>query len=755
MKNKFYIFVILFLFWQLESTKAQDQNTIVVDSHKPIRLKGTQMGFLIDSLHQYHFEAIREEKGAAFVPLAQDVPNLANTTATIWVKMVIQKKIEPDIILEIANPLLDSLDFFTPQPDGSFQKVELGAKKPFAQRLFLLNNFVLPLPFQKQGESQTFYLRIRSEYPIELPIQIQTLQTLAEANQKQDTAMGIYIGFMIVMAIYNFFIFLSVRDKTYLFYIGYVVCLGFLYANFKGYAYHFVWADLPQINYYIPLLVSLTSIFILLFARSFLETYKKYRKISIGIYILIAIFSLLSILNLAGLYAISAPLSQLFSLLMAVFLLVTASYCYLTGLKIARFYLLAWTAFLVGVIAFMLQVMGVLPTTPFTQNAALFGSALEVVLLSFALADRINAYKKQKEMAQKEALAKKEENERLIREQNQLLEQKVNEATEELKMANEELNSTNEELNANLETIQQQHLIIAERSDELTALNEELHSTNEELNATVEMVKKQNNLIEEKNRHITDSLRYARTIQNAILPFEERMELYLKEYFVFYRPKDIVSGDFYWISDLKGKVYLAVADCTGHGVPGAFTSMIGSAALDALIDRNELENPAEILEALHQIIRKSLKQDNNANADGMDIALCVLEYLPEEKCKVAFAGARRPLRYFKAQEQKLYEIKGTNRSIGGYSRKKETRPFEYEEIILEKDDVFYINSDGFADQNNAQDDKFGSHRLKRLYQEIGALPLPLQKQKIEAAFEAHIGNEPQRDDITLLAVKIK
>ncbi|WP_338793503.1 7TM diverse intracellular signaling domain-containing protein [Bernardetia sp. MNP-M8] len=435
---------------------------------------------------------------------------------------------------------------------------------------------------------------------------------------------------------------------------------------------------MPIFNFYIPVVSSTAIIFMLLFARTFLELKNNNPILDKIFYVLVGLSVISVILGLIGIYDISAKIGQLTVVLIAIYLLGTSIYLLIKGYKPARFFLVAWFAYLIELIVFILQLNAVIPNTWFTDNSVLFGSAIEVVLLSFALADRINVYKKQKEEAQKEALEKTKENEKLVVEQNKVLAIKVKEATEELSISNEELNSTNEELNAMLETVQKQKDTIEERSaeiesinEEIKATNEELNSTNEELYSTVETVKQQNKLIADANRSITDSLRYAQTIQDAILPFEERMDSHLKDYFTFYRPKDIVSGDFYWLTDLKGKVYLAVADCTGHGVPEAFMSMIGSAALDALVDRNELEAPDDILAELHLTIQKALKQENSTNDDGMDVGLCVIEYLTNGRCKILFSGAKRPLYYYKKSTQELIEIRGTRQSIGGYSKKEE------------------------------------------------------------------------------------
>ncbi len=753
-----YIYIVFAYFI---SYSVYSQNIISFSEETElIELDGKKVTFFEDKEHRYSLKKILAQSDTLFKEVEQDIPNFANTTSIVWGKFSVKNVTQKQLLFELANPLLDNWTFFYSNSDNSYDSLNLGAKQIFSTRPFQLNNFVIPLSFESDNQTKTFYFKVRSEYPIELPMKIATSKKLTETNHVYDILYGIYFGFLIVMTLYNFFIFISTRDKTYFYYVLYISSIVVLYGNFKGYSFQFLWGNIPSLNYYLPTLVSLVSIFILLFSTSFLNTKKLFKKTHITAYIFMGVFMLLVILNLAQQYGIAAPISQVFSLLLSFYILFVAFYSYFKGVKIARFFALAWFVFLVGLIIFMLQVLGVIASTPLTQNAVIIGSAIEVVLLSFALADRINVYKKQKEEAQQEALETTKAHKKLVTEQNKVLEVKIKEATEELSISNKELNSSNEELNAMLETVQDQKNTIQERSAEIEAINEEIKATNEELNSTneelystVETVKTQNKLIADANRSITDSLRYAQTIQDAILPFEERMEKYLKSYFTFYCPKDIVSGDFYWLTDLNGKTYLAVADCTGHGVPGAFMSMIGSAALDALVDRNELEAPNKILEELHLTIQKALKQKNSTNDDGMDIGICVLEYLPNGGCKILFSGAKRPIYYYKETTKELIEIKGTRQSIGGYSKKQRIE-FEVNELILEKGDCFYLCSDGYADQNNHKDIKFGSHHLKKLIHEVAHLSMDKQGEIIKQRFDDHKGKEPQRDDIAMIGVRI-
>ncbi|WP_291723634.1 7TM diverse intracellular signaling domain-containing protein [Bernardetia sp.] len=714
--------VLLFL---CQSLEAQSEKNISCNTTEKIYSVADKMLYLEDTTSQFISNPKQVlDLQSNFVSNNGNVLNFANTQSAFWFRFEVERKIDEKIYLEINNPMLDSILLFEKIENELKLLGESGAAFDFQKRevQYTEPNFLLPL---LENEKKTFYLYIKSNFPTQTTVTIGTAKKLFEEQHPFDVAIGIYIGIMLVMGFYNLFVLFSIRDRLYLYYVVYVFGICLVYTMFKGYSFEFLWANTANINYYVPPISSLVVFFMLLFARRFLELPKNAPRLDKIIFVLLFLNAVSIIIGVLGIYGLSAILGQLAVILMAVYLLATTIYLLVKGYKPARFFLIAWFAYLVGLIIFILQLNAAIPHNWFTNNAILAGSALEVMLLSLALADRINVYKKQKDKAQKEILKKTLENENLIKEQNKVLETKVQEATEDLKVTNEELLSTNEELN----------------------------SINEELIATVETVKKQHKVIEDANRNITDSLRYAQTIQDAILPFEERMSLHLHEYFTFYRPKDIVSGDFYWLTDLKGKIFLAVADCTGHGVPGAFMSMIGSAALDALVDRNELEEPDKILEELHITIQKALKQQNTTNDDGMDIGLCIMEYLDDGKCKIRFSGAKRPLYYFQKSTQQIHEIRGTRQSIGGYSKKARI-DFEVNELILEKGDSFYLCSDGYADQNDLTDRKFGSHYLKKMLQEIAILPMKEQGRIVKENFDEHKGNQPQRDDVAIIGVRI-
>jgi serine phosphatase RsbU (regulator of sigma subunit) len=258
-----------------------------------------------------------------------------------------------------------------------------------------------------------------------------------------------------------------------------------------------------------------------------------------------------------------------------------------------------------------------------------------------------------------------------------------------------------------------------------------------------------NKTLEYKNEQILSSIRYAKTIQNAILPKENILDLMNIENFILYEPKDIVSGDFYWFENVGQKVFIIVADCTGHGVPGAMISMMGNMILNDLILREKIFDPAKILERLDKDLVKALGQDSEESfsQDGMDISIIVFD---SEKMKLEFAGASRPI--YVVKNNGLTEIKGDRLHIGGFNKKKE-KIFTNHIINIEEEQYFYLATDGFGDQIGTNGKKFGSKKLKRTLEKLD-LPLNEQKHNLNKIINEHKGYQEQRDDITILGFKI-
>jgi len=271
------------------------------------------------------------------------------------------------------------------------------------------------------------------------------------------------------------------------------------------------------------------------------------------------------------------------------------------------------------------------------------------------------------------------------------------------------------------------------------------------------ILEKKNVEIAKKNKKIIDSIRYAQTIQQAILPIKSNIDKYF-DWFVIFQPKDIVSGDFYWFNHFEesGKSVFAVIDCTGHGVPGAFMSMIGNRLLIEAVKEKEIINPVDILEEIDARIRIALMQDETSNNDGMDICVCTLEYVNGNECKVDFAGAKRPLFFSDMKVGKMKHVKGTVRGIGGKKRLREKPKKEFVEhsIVLNKGEMLYLTTDGFFDLQSPNRKKFGRVNFMNLLEQHYNKSLPEQKDALMDALHLHKGSEFQIDDITILGIKL-
>lgn len=263
---------------------------------------------------------------------------------------------------------------------------------------------------------------------------------------------------------------------------------------------------------------------------------------------------------------------------------------------------------------------------------------------------------------------------------------------------------------------------------------------------------KANKKIEEQNKNIRSSINYAKRIQEAMLPKTEQYPVF-KDSFIFFKPRDTVSGDFYWMSEIKNggntDIAFAAVDCTGHGVPGAFMSMIGIKALNGLINRG-LSETNFMLDALDHEIRTALRQEVSGNNDGMDIALCI--YREKEKT-LEFSGAKNPLVY--VQNHELFKIKGDTHSIGGRQKNSASFHFKKHQIRIEKPTVLYLFSDGYKDQfGGTGNTKFLSKKLNRLLLQIHELPMAEQMNILQKTIDEWKGSHQQTDDILVMGLKL-
>lgn len=263
-------------------------------------------------------------------------------------------------------------------------------------------------------------------------------------------------------------------------------------------------------------------------------------------------------------------------------------------------------------------------------------------------------------------------------------------------------------------------------------------------------IEKQRDEIADKNRSITDSIEYASRIQTAVLPSQEFAQEILPEHFILFRPRDIVSGDFYWMTKKGNNLVVIAADCTGHGVPGAFMSMLGVSFLNEIVNRHEVTSADVILNSLRADIKKTMGQKGKEGEakDGMDIALCIVD---QENMKMQYAGAYNPLYLFRNNE--LIEYKADRMPIGIYVKEKES--FTNNIIDLQKGDVFYIASDGYQDQFGGEDgQKFKTKNYKELLLDIHQKPMAEQREILNRRIDEWRGKWEQVDDIIILGIRI-
>ncbi len=675
------------------------------------------------------------------------VPNFSFTTANVWCKIVVHNQTDyVDWQIHIGNPVLDTVTFYIPTDSTGYETTTMGYYFPFNHRIIKTVSFIRPFHLSK-NETITCFVKIQCEKILNFPIQISTDKRFMKFSHDTALAIGIYLGLILIMIIYNLFVFFSVRDRSYLYYVLYILFIGLTNADLKGTAFAYLWPYSPWINPYLPILSGTSGVFALLFLHKFLDIGKTINfYVTLFWYVLMVLYSAVIFTALFGLTTLSVKIVLMCTLVASAYGMAVGIYLMWKKYKPAKYFLIAWIWVVIGAVVYILVDLDVIAYNFFTGNAVVIGSALEVIFLSFALADKINSMRKERQIAQKQVVETLIENERLIKEQNTVLEQKVKERTAEIEAQKQEMSKQRDDLLILNQKINQQNEEISSQSDFVKWYNDELIAKNEEITNIVADVTY-------KNKQITGSINYALTIQQAILPDLKRTKLYF-ENFTIYKPKDIVSGDFYWYSSLENKQYVAVIDCTGHGVPGAFMSLISFNLMNDIVKVFKISSPKEILERLDVELRKALKQNNNGNNDGMEMSLCCIEPEPNASYLITYVGAKSDATLYISATQSIEILKADRRSIGGFTNKKPAL-YNNKTFIVNKNDVIYLYSDGFIDQNAPNRKRLGSAKLQEIIKMAAAQDISEQETIFETEFRNYAQGEELRDDVTLLALKFK
>jgi len=297
-----------------------------------------------------------------------------------------------------------------------------------------------------------------------------------------------------------------------------------------------------------------------------------------------------------------------------------------------------------------------------------------------------------------------------------------------------------EKANALLEI---QKEVVEEKNTELNAQNEEINAQNEKLTV-------QRDQLSEQNNSINESILYAKRIQTAVLPRQVYIDEILPENFILFKPRDEVSGDFYWVKQISGFIVIAAADCTGHGVPGAILSMLGMSFLSEIAQKRKITEANKVLNELRKKIKQALRQTGKKGEadDGMDIALCVLD---TKTNMLQYSGANNPL--YLIQNGEFKEIKADRMPIGYYPNEKPT--FTNHEIQLKDGDVFFLFSDGYMDQFGGEKGfKYKSSNFQQFLFEHHSRPMILQKELLEQELKNWMKGHEQTDDILVMGVRV-
>ncbi|MDX9751691.1 MAG: 7TM diverse intracellular signaling domain-containing protein [Flavobacteriales bacterium] len=410
--------------------------------HSPI---GLDLAIYHDSTEQATLYEVATK--VRFTPLAVDVPNLGVGTGAHWLRTTISNASEsPTIVLLLDNPEIDHVDVHVVHDGRPLHNATAGLGEPAKTGIRNEPGLIFDLPIGP-GQTADLYIRLQSNKQLIVPVILETVEQNRRTLSLRNIARGTFMGIIAALVLYNFLIFLAIRDRSYLRYVVYILLVGLTQLTMFGVTPALLWPDNTWVAMNASLLLTLaTATAASEFARSFLETRRATPWMDRGTRVFYGMFAVGAVLYTTGNPVLGYQLSQAMAGIFAFYVLIMILRTWRRGNRQAGLFLLAWAVFLLGTLVFVLKDMGMLPYNQLTIYTMPVGSALEGILLSLVLADRINILRREKEQSQALALATSRENERIIREQNTLLEIKVRERTRDLEQSNEHLKRTQTQL---------------------------------------------------------------------------------------------------------------------------------------------------------------------------------------------------------------------------------------------------------------------------------------------------------------------
>jgi serine phosphatase RsbU (regulator of sigma subunit) len=678
------LFALSFFGIGLESGYAQTDFHVhtLQNTPKPFSI-GRFITFYEDTHNQLSFDEVRQQR---FTGKDAEIPNFNITKSTIWGKIAFTTKESADWYMCLDPATYNEIRFYSSNNGGSWQEEQFGNAFPNAKRPLAVNHYYHRLHLQP-GDTFLVYFRIQDYYPMQLDMKVGSLEAFIVSDHNANLYDGICYGIMLMMLLYNLYLYITQRTVIYLYYVMYIFFSMCFTAYLTGYALHFP-EPLMVIIHFAPIVPPAGfGIFGLLFTlKLFNEALGKRLKRVIVIFMFIAGADMV-MSAIPSLVYLSENIIQPLGLILGILCITSAITAVRKKQSSGIYYLVGFGAYMLSLFYLILTAQGVLVANSFTWHALVTGSALESIMLSFALGDKVKVILREKEKAQEDALHQAMENERLVKGQNAILEQKVKERTLEL---------------------------------------------------------------EEKNKEILDSIHYARTIQQTLLAQAAFLQEHLPEHFVFFKPKDIVSGDFYWSTVIhepgpaQGDVYLAVCDSTGHGVPGAFMSLLNISFLNEAINEKNIFEPNEVFNHVRERLIDTISKEGGK--DGMD---GILVRIDAQRKKVQYAAANNsPVL---VHNNELTILNADKMPVGKGER---TGTFVLYEIDVQPGDTLYLYTDGYADQfGGPKGKKFKYKQLDDLIFGNHQRSSEEQKQLLEQTFTEWKGNLEQIDDVLVIGIR--
>lgn len=639
-----------------------------------------------------------------FTPV-NGVPTFGFSESDHWLKLRVFNFSDrtEERLLEVTNPILNECSLYEVDGNGVKELYRTGDQFDFNSRPVDHRNYLFPLVIEP-NDSRELLLKVSTAgEQLQVPMRLLERDEWIEKDGTERVLRGVYFGIILFVLIFNLFLYVIIRERSSLFYVVYIAALFMLQLSLSGFAFEYLW---PRSGYLAnvanPLFASVSIFALIRFTQSFLNLKNFYPRINTSLDVmggLVAINSLLSLIHTPLTFRVSVLAINILALILNVAIIPIVLLVIKKNFRPARYFLIAFLVLVGSVFFFILNNFGILYSDFYAAYGLQIGSAVEVILLSFAIVDRFKLFRE-------EAYGRLETINLMKARANQELEKQVMERTKE--------------------------------------------------------ISKQKQVVEEQKEEILDSIRYAERIQKSMLSSDSKVQKILDDHFILFRPRDIVSGDFYWVGETssnhtwqlgKNIKLFATVDCTGHGVPGAMMSMLGYQALEQCRLSNEVDNPAAALNYINNSIVSSLNEKDRDNVlvkDGMDMVLCAYN---EETKTLSFAGAKNNL--YLVREGELLEFKGNRISIGNDYIRTPEDGFSQTTIELRPNDLLYTFTDGFPDQFGGPNNK--KLKVKNLLHEILAVAserMDIQKDSLDEFLQRWRGKHEQVDDVCLMGIKI-